>query len=335
MNLNISFNLSLGIFIVSIFMLWYFCSKLSSIVNFIDDKFNLGNAFGGTIILSVVTNLPETAIIMSGAIKGNTDLAVGNILGGIVIQSALLIMFDAFNRKEQKPLSTLTSSKTSILQGLFLILILACVIVGKQLKPTTIFARTTPPELLILGIWLLSIFAMSKFQSTDKKDPKKPKKSDSKLTKKSAVVWLIMISIVVLVFGVLLETTGDTIAKKMNIDGVIFGATILALITSLPEISGGISFVKNGTYQPIISDIFGGNTFLPVLFLPATLITNKALLPQAAPVNIYLATIAIIITTIYVIGMIVSQPKKIKGLGLDSWIALVIYLLSVVGMFFV
>ncbi|MBC7418453.1 MAG: sodium:calcium antiporter, partial [Pedobacter sp.] len=93
MHLNLSFNLCLLIFSVSIFLLWYFCSKLSAIVDFIDEKFKLGNAFGGTIILSVVTNLPETAIILSGAIKGNTDLAVGNILGGIVIQSALLILF--------------------------------------------------------------------------------------------------------------------------------------------------------------------------------------------------------------------------------------------------
>ena len=335
MDLNLSFNLSLLIFSVSIFLLWYFCSKLSSIVDFIDEKFKLGNAFGGTIILSVVTNLPETAIILSGAIKGNTDLAVGNILGGIVIQSALLILFDFINKKEKKPLSTLTNDKTSILQGLFLILILSCVVVGTQLKPNVLFARTTPPELLIVCLWLVSIFAMSKFQTPAKTKNKTAKKISLKLTKKSAIIWIIVISIIVLVFGVLLETTSNTIAKKMNIEGVVFGATVLALITSLPEISGGISFVKERTYQPIISDIFGGNAFLPVLFLPATLITNKAILPKASPINIYLATIAIIITTIYVIGMLLSQPKKFRGLGFDSWVALVIYLLSVVGMFFV
>ncbi|MET4083214.1 cation:H+ antiporter [Pedobacter sp. UYP30] len=335
MNLNLSFNLSIVIFSVSIFLLWYFCSKLSSIVDFIDDKFKLGNAFGGTIILSVVTNLPETAIIISGAIKGNTDLAVGNILGGIVIQSALLILFDFANRKETKPLSTLTNSKTSILQGLFLVLMLSCVVVGTQLKPTVIFARVTPPELLMLFLWLISIFAMSKFQTPTKIENKTAKKTSSKLNKKSAVIWLIVISIVVLVFGVLLEATSDTIAKKMNIEGVIFGATVLALITSLPEISGGISFLKKRTYQPIISDIFGGNTFLPVLFLPATIITNKAILPKASPLNIYLATVAIIITTIYVIGMMLSRAKKFRRLGMDSWVALLIYLLSVIGMFFI
>lgn len=335
MDLHLSFKVSLALFTVSIFLLWYFCSKLSNIVDFIDDKFKLGSAFGGTIILSVVTNLPETAIVTSGAIKGDISLAVGNILGGIVIQAALLILFDAVNRKQTKPLSTLTSSKTSILQGLFLVFILATVIIGKQLKPNVLFARTTPPEIIIAVAWLASIFAMSKFQSSSKPNSKPPKKTASKLTKKSAVIWLVVISIVVLIFGVILETTSDTIAKHAGIDGVIFGATVLALITSLPEISGGISFIKNQTFQPIISDIFGGNAFLPVLFLPATLITNNAILPKASHVDVYLATTAIIITTIYLIGMVISAPEKKWGLGIDSWIALAIYLLSIVGMFLV
>jgi hypothetical protein len=42
-----------------------------------------------------------------------------------------------------------------------------------------------------------------------------------------------------------------------------------------------------GDYQLAISDIFGGNAFLPVLFLLATLISSKAVLPQAQDTDIY------------------------------------------------
>ena len=81
MDLGIPFNYSIWIFVASVVLLWIFSNRLSKVVNYIDDQFKLGSSFGGTIILSVVTNLPEIAITVSGAIEGNVDLAVGNILG--------------------------------------------------------------------------------------------------------------------------------------------------------------------------------------------------------------------------------------------------------------
>ena len=143
---------------------------------------------------------------------------------------------------------------------------------------------------------------------------------------------MVFISVIVLIFGVLLETTSDVIATHYNINGIIFGATILALVTSLPEISGGLAFVKTKTYQPIISDLFGGNAFLPVLFLMATLITNDSILPKAHNMDIYLTSVSIIITLIYIIGMVLKLPSRKKGLGIDSWVVLIVYLFSIVGM---
>lgn len=333
MELDISFNYSVIIFIVSIILLWLFSNKLSDVVNFIDDKFNLGSSFGGTIILSIVTNLPEIAITVNGAIKGDVDLAVGNILGGIVIQSLLLVLFDFASRKESKPLSTLVSNKASILQGLFLVIILTVVILGRQLSESALFFRSTAPELFIAFSWIVSILLLRKLQEGKQESTNQTNTVTSKTySKTSAIIWLIAISIIVLIFGVLLEVTSDAIATHYNINGVIFGATILALVTSLPEISGGLAFVKEKTYQPIISDIFGGNAFLPVLFLVATLITNNAILPKAHNMDIYLTTVAIIITIVYVMGMILKIPTRKKGLGVDSWIVLFIYIISVIGM---
>ena len=40
-----------------------------------------------------------------------------------------------------------------------------------------------------------------------------------------------------------------------------------------------------------MGDIFGGNAFLPVLFLVVTLISGKAVLPQANASDIYLTAL--------------------------------------------
>ena len=335
MDFSLSFYQSIAVFVISSILVFYLCQKLSFLVDWIDSKFQLGNAFGGTLILSVVTNLPEIAITFNGALRGDTDLAVGNILGGIVIQSVLLVLFDFANKKESAPLSTLTNSKTSILQGLFLIIILVIAIGGAQLNNHAFFARFTIPEVAIAGTWVLSLIAMKKFQSVEKIDIVSPGQKASKLTKTSSIIYLSLISILVLVFGVLLENSSNVIATHLHINGIIFGATVLAVITSLPEISGGLAFVKKKLYEPIISDIFGGNAFLPVLFLPATLISNKSILPHSSHLDIYLTAVAILITSVYLIGMVISLPKKKLRLGIDSWVILFFYLLSVIGMFYI
>lgn len=72
--------------------------------------------------------------------------------------------------------------------------------------------------------------------------------------------------------------------------------------------------------------------FLPVLFLMATLITNDSILPKAHNMDIYLTSVSIIITLIYIIGMVLKLPSRKKGLGIDSWVVLIVYLFSIVGM---
>ncbi|MFJ8143161.1 hypothetical protein [Streptomyces sp. NPDC096013] len=68
----------------------------------------------------------------------------------------------------------------------------------------------------------------------------------------------------------------------------LFGATALTAATTLPKASTGLTSTKLGNHQLAISDIFGGNAFLPVLFLLATLIPGKPVLPAAHHTNIYL-----------------------------------------------
>lgn len=117
-------------------------------------------------------------------------------------------------------------------------------------------------------------------------------------------------SAVTLAAGVALESSGEGIAGHIHMTGVLFGATVLAAATSLPEVSTGLASIKLGDYQLAMSDIFGGNAFLPVLFLLATLISGQAVLPHAKNTDIYLAGLGILLTTIYLSGLI-FRPRRL------------------------
>ncbi len=129
-----------------------------------------------------------------------------------------------------------------------------------------------------------------------------------------------------------LEQSGDAIASHIGFSGVIFGATILAAATSLPEVSTGLAAVKLEDYQLAVSDIFGGNASLPVLFLLATLLSGQAVLPQATNVDIYISGLGILLTTVYIYGLIFRPSRRVLHMGIDSLVVLALYVIGTVGL---
>jgi cation:H+ antiporter len=137
---------------------------------------------------------------------------------------------------------------------------------------------------------------------------------------------------VTLAAGVVLERSGEEIAGHLGMTGVVFGATILAAATSLPEVSTGIAAVQLGDYQLAVSDIFGGNAFLPVLFLLAGLLSGSAVLPQAQATDIYLTALGIVLTVVYLWGLVTRPSRQVLRMGVDSLAVLLLYAAGIAGL---
>jgi Ca2+/Na+ antiporter len=107
----------------------------------------------------------------------------------------------------------------------------------------------------------------------------------------------------------LLEVTGNDLANRLGINGVIFGATVLATATALPEISSGLAAVRLGDNSLAMGDIFGGNAFQVCLFLVADLVAGKPVLESAGNLNAWLGALGAALTAIYGFGVI-ARPLR-------------------------
>lgn len=344
----------LAIFLGAAAIIWIAGVKLADTTDILSRRLGLGEALGGVILLAIATNLPEIAIVVSAAMAGNVGVAVGNILGGIAIQTLVLVAMDAFGMKEKVPLTYKAASLTLVIEGLLVIAVLIVAVMGTQLPGSATYLRVGPDALIILILWVIGVWLVGRAnaglpwhdqtgsapgaQSSPKghSEIKKEAAATKRGSSTAAVAAVFGIAAVAtLVSGVVLERAGDVIAGHIGMSGVLFGATVLAAATSLPELSTGITSTKAGDYQLAISDIFGGNAFLPVLFLLATVISGKAVLPQAGHADIYLAGLGILLTSVYLAGLVFRPKRLILGMGVDSVAVLILYALGTAGLFLV
>ena len=132
--------------------------------------------------------------------------------------------------------------------------------------------------------------------------------------------------------GVLLELTGNALADRAGVNGIVFGATALALATALPEISTGIAAIHLGDHQLVMSDVFGGNAFQVCLFLVADLIAGRPVLPTVGHANSWLAGVGIVLTVVYAAAVILRPQRRIVRRGTDSIVVVVLFAIGVIGL---
>jgi cation:H+ antiporter len=112
---------------------------------------------------------------------------------------------------------------------------------------------------------------------------------------------------------------------------VVFGATVLALASALPEISSGIEAVRLGDHQLAMGDIFGGNAFQLCLFVVADLVAAKPVLPTTGPAIAWLASLSLVLTVVYV-GSVIVRPSRPHRLEPASILALLFYVVGIIGL---
>ncbi len=347
---GLALPLLLLIFVVAAAAIWFAGVQLSDSTDVLSTRLHLGQALGGVILLAIATNLPEIAITASAALAHNLGIAIGNILGGIAIQTVVLVALDAFGVKGDKGLTYRAASLQLVLEAALVIAVLAVSVAGTRLPGNLIAFRIEPAGLLIAALWVGGLLLLNRAgrglpwhesgEAPDNQDPPrghaeqhKAKQASSKniSTARTASVFGGS-AIVTLVAGVVLERSGNAISGHIGLSGVLFGATVLAAATSLPELSTGLTSVRLGDYQLAMSDIFGGNAFLPVLFLFASLLSGNAVLPQAQDTDVYLTALAILLTVVYLVGLIFRPQRRIARMGVDSLLVLALYVVGIAGL---
>src|SRR4051794_14643137 len=157
-----SLGVGVLIFLAAAAAVWLAGIQLSDATDVLASRFGLGQALGGLLLLAVATNLPEIAITASAALKHDLGIAIGNVLGGIAIQTVVLAALDLLGTRGGRPLTYRAASLQLMLEGGLVVAVLVIAIMGTQLPSSLIVGRIAPGGLLIAIVWVAGILVLAR-----------------------------------------------------------------------------------------------------------------------------------------------------------------------------
>ena len=215
----------------------------------------------GLTIVGFGTSCPELVVSLTGAIEGNADISVGNVVGSNIFNTLFilgvttLILPVSMTDKNRRWDIPICLAVTLVLLGLGM----ADSLLGTE-RPDMLSRRE--------GVLLLLLFAIYLFYSFKTDGGNAEEVSGQKQLSLWHSIGLIALGLAGLVFGGNLFVDNATVlARQLGVSDKFIAVTILAGGTSLPELATNVVAAAKGKSQLALGNILGSNIFNILLIL--------------------------------------------------------------------
>ena len=325
---------NLLIVVIGGILVWAAGTRLANCADQIAKRTRLSDALAGLVLLAFATSLPEVATTLTASLGGNPQLATSNLLGGVAMQTALLAVVDAV--AVRGALTYFSPNPVLLMQAVVLVLLLATAItltaVGDAISLWSVGAGAAS----LFLIYLLGLVVINRFERREPwkvvNPPEMPEISAEKRmrydSKSDRAIYLSFgfSSAVILASGWAVTEASDAIAEQTGLGSTFVGATLLAITTSLPELSTTIEAARLGAYRMAVSNIFGSNSMcLAMLFLADIGYRQGVILREAESSVVFAAGLGIVLTCVYLWGLLERENRSVGRFGWDSAAVLGLY----------
>lgn len=228
---------------------------------FVDGASGLARKLGipqlviGLTIVAMGTSLPEAAVSISAALRGNAEITIGNIVGSNILNILIILGVTALIATLKVADSTVRYEIPFMIVATFVLLWLGYT--GGQV---------TWLEGVIL--WVLFLLYLRYLYMMAKKGKEEEREAEQLSTAK--IIGLILAGVVMIAAGSNFAVEGaSNLAKALGISQRFIGLTIVAFGTSLPELVTSVSAVRKHNADIAIGNIVGSNIF-NILFIVGT-----------------------------------------------------------------
>ncbi len=301
MDLLLAFNFSIGLAILLLSGYWLIPAAVSFATHI-----KLPARFIASIVIAGGTSAPELLVSLDAGFTGNPDIAWGNIVGSNIANiflvggiGMLILPININNAQDRKDASLLLA--LTLITGIILFL-----------------DWDSGGERFWAAAFLISMFVFysrSHTQNTPEQQPQKPSERQGDEVSAEAPQFglplsacITIITIVGLVLGAdYMVQAAVLMADDFGIEQAVIGVTIVAIGTSLPEITAVAASLLNKRSDMAIGNIIGSNMFNIAIVLGITLIVT----PLPASPALIGPAFGFFLTSIGLLAWLIFSQKKL------------------------
>lgn len=204
----------------------------------------------GLTVVAMGTSMPEAAVSISAAIKGNAGITIGNVVGSNILNILIILGISAL-------ITSLSVDKSTIKYELPFLVGISILLIVQGLDGNISFADGIV-QIVLFGMYISYLLISAKKKNDDCEEKNK--------NCHSRKLWQI---ILMCIFGLAMTVAGSSMAvdaacgtaEKLGMSERFIGLTIVALGTSLPELVTSVTAARKGKSDIAIGNIVGSNIF--------------------------------------------------------------------------
>lgn len=287
-------------------------------------RFRVPEFVVGLTVMAIGTSMPELTVSVMSALKGSTDMAIGNVTGSNLFNTLIILgicsmvrpmVFTKENIRRDIPICI----------GASVLLVLFALYVGQGISR---WQGAIMLALYVAVIWY-------SIRSAKKDTPDLDAGTDDGQGAQTSMGWgsviiYIIVGLAGLIYGgnTCLESA-TAIARAWGVSEAVIAITIVAAGTSLPELASSLSAIANGKLSLALGNVIGSNVANILLILGTSGLIKPLTLGGISPLDIWMVLGSAVLLLISALAIGQRRITRVEGaLYLAIYVGYVVLLMK-------
>lgn len=275
-------------------------------------RFRVPEFIVGLTVMAVGTSMPELTVSAMSALKGSTDMAIGNVTGSNIFNILIILGICAVVRPMVFTRENIRRDIPICLAASALLLVLA-LYVGQPLG----ISRWEGGLMLALyiGVILYSIRSAKRDMPDAAAGTIDGKESEVTMAWGRVIIYII-VGLAGLIFGgnMCLESA-TAIARAWGVSEAVIAITIVAAGTSLPELASSLSAVTSGKLSLALGNIIGSNVANILLILGTSGLIKPLTMGGIAELDIWMVPGVAVVLLLSALAIGQRRITRVEGIA--------------------
>lgn len=276
--------------VVGIALVLWGADRLTDGAVAVAEKMKMPQIVIGLTIVAMGTSMPEFCVSLISALRGTSDLAVGNIVGSNIFNALLIVGVSAL-------VAPMTIMETTVRKDIPFALVASALLLIMCLDGN--ISRIDAG--ILFAMFLIFMYMTLKGAKKQGADAEEAIEGEGKKPMATwlSVVW-ILVGLLCLIGGSNLFVEGATaVATNLGVSEAVIGLTIVAGGTSLPELATSVVSARKGNSGIAIGNALGSNVFNILAILGITGMITPMTLKGITYIDLSMLVISIMIVWLF------------------------------------